>query len=314
MKKIILLLVFITAGYFLYQNSKANYETKVQKVDHNRLAGMNRDVYWLEMSFSASGYDLDNQMQTMVPEEYKANKTENLFLSSFLSDALNNTNCLLQYIPLYNRHTLKKESAIFLSAGIDGSINNNYSIGDTIYDDEYLSKFQFYNDKLYFEQKSMDFNLWNFWFGSKDYLVRYYNCIEDLNYLPRTLEHHTYSLHPIEKHSPISIIAAYEKDSIIDNKKIIVLKSWDDNYRAFCKIHKPNNIQFNIGDTLMLSGYVDSVDIEYNFHLNYCAFNSQYLTVNEILDLSKLNERRLNKRTVILKNIEDQNLLKYELK
>ena len=153
-----------------YNSLKLDFNQRTQHVDLARLGGIDKAVNWLDNCFSASGYNLHNQLVTMVPNDYK--RKGEIFLHLFFTDSLNKNQDILLYIPLYNRDTKKKESFILISAGIDGKLNTKYTIGDTIYDDEYLNKFEFYNLKEYIERKSMKFNLWDYYFGNKDYLIR----------------------------------------------------------------------------------------------------------------------------------------------
>lgn len=284
-----------------YKSLKSDYNLRVQHVDLARLGGMDKAVLWLDNCFSISGYNLHNQLVTMVPE-YTYNKGGKTFLQLYFPDSLNRCKHILCYVPLYNRETKKKESFILISAGIDGKLNSNYSRGDTIYDDEYLNKFEFYNLKEYSERKSMEFSIWKYLFGKKDYLVRYYNCIEEGHSMPQTLEYYNYRLHQPEPLNSMSVIASFEKDTIVDNKSTIILKSWMDGYKAFCKMHNPITKKFNTGDTLMISGYLEKTDEKMNFHLTHCTMSNGVASYsfNEILKLSKLDKQELEKREKLI--------------
>ena len=219
-------------------------------------------------------------------------------------DSLNKCGNILTYVPLYNRKNKKKESFILISAGIDGKLNTEYNVGDTIYDDEYLNKFNFYNTTEYAGRKSLKFDLINYIFGKKDYLVRYYNCINEGHYAPQIIEYYNYRERLPSQNQSISVIAAFDKDTIVGDTSMIVLKSWMDNYKVYCNMHNSAAINFHIGDTLTISGYVQKIDEDRNFHISHCAFtaNPAERKAIEILNFSKLGKRELKKRDVILNN------------
>ncbi len=86
---------------------------------------------------------------------------------------------ILQYIPLYNKDR-KKNAFILISAGIDGKLNNNYNQNDTVFKNNFNTKFKLYNNFLYenqfvYKSDSIDskFHIFQYLFGKKDYLVCY---------------------------------------------------------------------------------------------------------------------------------------------
>jgi len=305
MKKIsiVIIALMILGAFFLHNRIKNDYLKKVQQVDQNRLAGSERDVSWLGNCFPYSDYNLHNQLVTMVPDKYITGRTGKTFLQLFFGDSLNEFGHILLYVPLYSRQTNKKESLVLISAGIDGKLNTQYNVGDTIYDDEYLDTFNFYNVQEYINRESMKFNIWDYLFGKKDYLVRYYNCVDNNDYLPMTLEYEKYRMHPKRIKESISLIAAFEKDTLIDNQRTIVLKSWIDGYRAYCKMHKPIQQKIVRGDTLMISGFLENISEDGAFYMTHSILKEEFphRSLTDILKSSKLDKRQLLKRNEILK-------------
>lgn len=83
----------------------------------------------------------------------------------------------INLIPLFNKASSKWEGVLILSAGIDGKMNYEYTIEDTIFLDEYKSLDLFYNsvDDL---SLNLNFNPFDLFFGNKDLLVSYTDCRE----------------------------------------------------------------------------------------------------------------------------------------
>jgi hypothetical protein len=113
-------------------------------------------------------------------------------LKSFYSDSpyidLERTNLdpfskkrkLYRYMPIYNKNNKFREGYIIVSAGIDGKINNN--LQDTLYFED-VNILKFYNSVVQcntfpFVDYSVKFNLFNYFFGKRDLLISYVNCIE----------------------------------------------------------------------------------------------------------------------------------------
>ncbi len=112
----------------------------------------------------------------------------------------------LAYYPIYNRNNGKRESFVLLSAGIDGKLNN--AISDTLYMDTWWTQLHIYNlrevmasvfykqafnilyvrtqregkyiggntngyTQQYMKSVSPKFSIFQYFFGKKDYVVRY---------------------------------------------------------------------------------------------------------------------------------------------
>lgn len=303
MKKIVGVLFMLTLGtifYFWYQNSKSEYISRFNKVDLLR-QGIHLKISWFSSFFSNSDYNLHDQIISMIPEGFVTHSSVKSFVEYSYRDELNDNGSIFLYVPLYSRQTKKKESFVLISAGIDGKLNAKYTVGDTIYDDEYLNKFNFYNIEEYAERKSVKFNLGSYLFGNKDYLVRYYNCVNDSYNTPMTMEYEKYRMHSKRIKESISLIATFEKDTLINNQNSIILKSWTDGYRAYCKMHKPTQKKNVKGDTLIISGFLEKMDNNGSFCITHCVRkHPENSSLSEILDFSKLDKRQLMKRKEIL--------------
>ncbi len=299
--KTIIIISISILSYLWYQNTKQEYITKHSKIDLLRQDG-HLKISWFTTFFSLSGYNLHNQISTMIPNSFSTNSSSEEFVKNAYKDDLSDNGGLLLYVPLYNRETKKKESLVLISAGIDGKLNSEYTNGDTIYDDEYLNRFDFYNLNNY--QGIANFSLWKYLFGNKDFLVKYVNCITDNNNFPQTIEYHKYKMHPPKIKQRISLISAFEKDTVIDEHYSIILRSFMDGYYAYCKMHKPQQQKFKKGDTVLISGYL-GVPLLKSLFLNHSAIISNdklpKLSLKEILEQSKLDKRQCMKRNKLLK-------------
>lgn len=297
----IVLVVIIGVAIYFFVDIRKDYKVRLNDVNLVRQESRMNTTNWLIDCFGTYDFNLHNQLNTMVPSEW-SNKKRRFFLNHFFRDSLNKSGHILQYVPLYNRKNNKKEAFLLISAGIDGKLNVKYTVGDTIYEDEYLEKFDFYNINEYIENKSMEFNIIDYFFCKKDYLVKYINCIENIRIGPMTMEHYNYKMIPPVNKLPLSIVAKYERDSIDDYNRLIVLKSWMDGYNAFCKMHNPIKEKFKVGDSIMISGYLERIDENRNFHLTHCNLfnNTNNQKLSEIIKLSTLRKRELENRNKIL--------------
>jgi hypothetical protein len=80
----------------------------------------------------------------------------------YFGDPFGKKDNYIEYIPLYNRKTIKREGYILLSAGIDGRINNVFK--DSIFLDEDIQL------RLY-DKSDTTFFITKRWFGNKDWLI-----------------------------------------------------------------------------------------------------------------------------------------------
>jgi len=295
----------ILGSVYWHHISKTDYQGNVKKIDALRFSGFERGVAWIQPSFANSNYNLPDVLAEIINVQYKEKKDREFLMHSFYNDPLNSVGDGLLYLPLYNRLNKKKESFLIISAGIDGKLNSKFTVGDTIYDDDYFNKFDFYNLEEYADRKSMKFNFWYYLFGSKDYLIRYHNCVNDCNIAPMTMEYEKYRMHPHGIKSRICLIAAFEKDTLIDNQRTIVLKSWIDGYRAYCKMHRPIQKKIVRGDTLMIAGFLENISEDGDFYMTHSILKGREefwnYSFTDLLKDSELDKRQLLKRNEILK-------------
>lgn len=99
------------------------------------------------------------------------------------------SNRTVKYLPLYSRKSNKIEYYFIISAGIDKKFNNNIPKKDTIYVNEALNYFKFYNTidtntnvelvnrHTFPKIKNLSFKLKNYLFGKKDVVLLFYNAI-----------------------------------------------------------------------------------------------------------------------------------------
>ncbi|MCD4695362.1 MAG: hypothetical protein K8S16_03890 [Bacteroidales bacterium] len=281
MKKTVLLLVIIIIiiGIGFIYNININYHrnfTKLQqKKTYNRIES---PFYQYFLSYSECPNDLEDVIDFVSdkPIYYLTFDTKML-------DELSNNNEYLRYFPLYNKTNQKREAFILLSAGIDGKINTHIAEKDTLFINDFMSKRLLYNefDLDWYNNFTFDsitkFKLTNYFFGKKDYLLLYYNCLN--TYLYRTkvtdlgfLNEKIFTKKFCNVPSIYSFSIVIEEISMINDNILIISKV--NKYTLYCQLYLKPTDMFSVGDTISLIGHLKKCDLQNKFiEFNLCFVN-----------------------------------------
>lgn len=267
-----IVIVGILSFVVFYQVTKKEYQKKVEKTDLSRLGFDGSSVQYasqISSYFPYSDFNLPNDLAVIAKKRYIKGVDQNSFFQLFFNDPLNKEGGTVLYVPLYDRLTNKKEAFILISAGIDGVLNSAYNHSDTIYEKDFLKKFSFYNQSQYVERKSMKFNLWEYLFGKKDYLVWYYNCYERNKYYKSvTLDIYNKRKMKLQPLQNISIKGHLLNDTIKSGNRILTLSSGG--LKAHCMLHRHNNEMLTKGDTIAITGYFEKISEDGTYHIGHC--------------------------------------------
>lgn len=159
--------IALTIGYLL--NARQTYKKNIHILTENRNTG----VFYLAYDY----FLLDGICPSSMGELYYYIKDRpiDIMLSQYFVDPFSSDLSQINLVPVFNKRSSKWEAILILSTGIDGKMNYEYTMEDTIFTDEINSLDLFYNS-VYDLSLSLSFNPINFFFGDKDLLVSYYNC------------------------------------------------------------------------------------------------------------------------------------------
>ncbi|MCK4676579.1 MAG: hypothetical protein KAT48_00480 [Bacteroidales bacterium] len=200
------------------------------------------------------------------------------YLNRHFKDFLSKEKELIYYMPLYNKHNLKRDAFLIVSAGIDGKVDNLVSKEDTIFIDEFEKKLNFYNSSRYYRignpmQSYHDstFSITNYFFGQKDYLIAYINCIDYYKsqikklYLIDSLINRIQKYNYIEhKNTTVKQIygyhGIYSKDTIRDITKYVYFTV--DNFIVKNKLYDEKDFETTTGDSVAFVGRLVKINLE----------------------------------------------------
>ena len=156
-------------GYLLF--AKQTYNNNIHIIKENRNTG----VYSLPYYYFLEYAECPSSMGEIF--FYIQNRPVDIMLSQYLVDPFSSDLSQINLIPIFSKRASKWEGILIVSAGIDGKMNYEYSLEDTIFMDEYNTLNLFYNsvDDLSLKES---FNPFNFFWGKKDLLVSYTDCRE----------------------------------------------------------------------------------------------------------------------------------------
>jgi len=166
---IFLILIIISVNFYvIYNNYKKNYEILKDNVLCLQY------MYPFDLLYDKNNYEFPKNLNN-----YFSDENIKVFINHNFKDLFSKSELLIYY-PLYNDSIGKFDTYIIVSRGIDRKLNNKFNYYDTISKYEIFKKFQFYNEQCwknynnYFLCDSLinsRFNLFNYLFGKKDYLV-----------------------------------------------------------------------------------------------------------------------------------------------
>lgn len=182
--KIIGILIFVFLIFFLYVITiQKEFNSKLELVKYR---GGNIVYYEYPMDYFFQEFECPISIQDIINSGIEDPVYIN-HINTQLKDVFSKKeNALLSYIPVYNPKNLKREGFVMLSAGIDGKLNNIFDVKtDTVFIDNLNDRFKLYNPRSFSEPTSSSilqningFNLYNYFFGKKDCVLEYFNCID----------------------------------------------------------------------------------------------------------------------------------------
>jgi hypothetical protein len=173
-------LIVILVVSFLYRDISENYCNRFKNLETNRISLTYQSPFVNYFRYNFKCPENEKEILKLLKE-----KDKEAFRQIHLKDPLSRKqNSNIKYIPLYNSDNLNSEGFLILSAGIDGKINFT-SNEDSIYIKNFENELPLYNSKNFYQSSDKirrkpcpDFDILNYFFGKKDYLIGYINCIE----------------------------------------------------------------------------------------------------------------------------------------
>jgi hypothetical protein len=262
----IVIVVLILSIFFIYKDLKNDYIKKFKKLDSHRIRLLYQDPY---INYFESNFECPHEIQEAImlkPNNPDYNNYINRHFKDFLS---RKHNYLIHYIPLFNPSNLKREGYVILSSGIDGEINNDGE--DTLYITNFKEKLKLYNPESFYKigdtikpKSKVDFNIIDYFFGNKDYLIEYINCIDVYKQQARKELSLEDLIKKIEnqriKGRIIGIKETNPIDTIIDNTTYVYFTFND--YLIKNQIYNGYYKGVNSEDTLFLTGTLQDFDEE----------------------------------------------------
>ncbi len=262
MRKIIsaLLLLFLTIVILIdYFTSKKeymqNYHLMLENLEYNQIMADLYDAY------SKSNLELVKLINEL--DGFNLNYTQ-FYRSKFNDFFSSDTGNILQYIPLYDSITNKRESFILISAGYDGKINNSYSSNDTIFEHDLSKKFHFYNKALfnsyYLLDTTLRFNYINHIFGKKDFIVMYGDMFDYYKrFFPGVIEMKDLeNLRLLRVMTKGAIINVKINNYKLTNDRLI---SRDGYFKIEAQIVSSKITSSNTNDSIYITGRVSNLDL-----------------------------------------------------
>ena len=89
----------------------------------------------------------------------------------------------INYFPIYKKKFIDPVSFVLISNGIDRKFNNQFLLNDSVSESEVFEKLNVYNHNIknfrnIFLPDTINFNLFDYFWGEKDYLIHYFDFIE----------------------------------------------------------------------------------------------------------------------------------------
>lgn len=275
---IIIILVVTIIITFLYSGLRRRYIQNFKKMESYRTNLLYQQPFFL---YFYSNFEPPKNINELIFLDTNNNPDFANYINSHFRDFLSRgEDSLIRYYPIYNSMNLKREGYVLLSAGIDGEINNVIN-NDSLFESSFIRNLKLYNPSNYYQvgdtiepESKIKFNLFNYFFGKKDYLIEYIDQIE--LYKQQAIEVSINELVGMMRDKPnirnrtVKIKGQYVADTTIDNNLLIILGNGKYNIRCFIYDEYYDKDTFCEGDILSLIGIMKSFKYENNFSLFNC--------------------------------------------
>jgi hypothetical protein len=257
----IVVFALISIAFFYYSRLKSNYIASFQQMQEDIVLSLKIEKHLI--NYFEDYWEFPPTFDSIVTQY---DSLYHNYIHDELIDPLSKSSDPIYYIPLYNRKNHIREACLLLSVGIDGKIDNVIKASDTIYIDEFSNKINLYNtyidsSNVYNYDSTIVFNLFDYFFGNKDYLYKYLNGIYDF----KQAAIGPYSLSKLEElllQQNYQEVFLYSGEvlnvSNTGNEKIIYFKT--DNYLIKNIIYKGEDMKTSIGGEVSLIGIFDTID------------------------------------------------------
>ena len=260
----------LAISLFLLNTVKKTYRLKVHRLKELELFSYYSNPF-------IDYFNENSQFPADMKDAYVLNPRQvdfKKYIQNQFHDILSRGNGLVGYIPLYNKRTLKREAFLLISAGIDGHLDLKNPFTDTLFINQKIKSVKFYN--THFPYKSGDticldssFNLLDYFFGKKDYLIDYVNFrdfylseipeVYSITSLVNRIKTHNY----FGKYDKLSkqiygYFGSISSDSLIGGAKYIYFKTG--NFLIENRLIDTLGFNFTVGDSVALAGFLVRFD------------------------------------------------------
>lgn len=269
---LVILSIIICLGfvYTIKSNYHRDFAKLQQKKIYNRIEFPFDDYF---LSYSECPEDLEDVIDFVSDKPIYY-----LTWDTTMLDELSKNDEYIRYFPIYNKSNKKREAFILLSTGADGRINTKIAETDTLFIHNFMSKLLLYNefDLEWYNNFTFDtitkFKFADYFFGNKDYLLLYFNCLN--SYLYRTKANELGFLNEkifTEKFCNVPSIYSFSivADSVYEINKNTIIVSKLNEFTIKCQFYLKPSILISVGDTVFISG-----------HVNKCELLNKYLEFN----------------------------------
>ncbi|MFW5872525.1 MAG: hypothetical protein ACOCVN_00915 [bacterium] len=166
-----IILVCLSFSFGFLHNARSNFTNHISVLKTNQQSG----IYDLPFSYFLKNGTCMYSMSDLY--YFIHDRPVDIISIHKLVDPFSTDLDRINLIPLFNKASSRWEGVLMLSAGIDGKMNYEYTLKDTIFIDEYKSLDLFYNsvNDLSLDE---DFNPFDLLWGKKDLLISYNDCRE----------------------------------------------------------------------------------------------------------------------------------------
>ena len=272
-KKLVVSFLFVgvfAISLFLLNTVKRAYRLKVHRLEEFELFSYYSSPF-MDYFNENSQFPADmTDAYVLHPRQVDFKK----YIRNQFHDIMSREKGLIGYIPLYNEQTLKREAFLLISAGIDGHLDLKTPFTDTLFINQKIKEIKFYNthfpykpgDTIYLDSS---FNLLDYFFGKKDYLIDYVNFrdfylseipeVYSITVLVNRIKTYNYfgKYHKLSKQI-YGYFGSISSDSLIGGTKYIYFRKG--NFLIENRLIDTLGFKFTVGDSVALAGFLARFD------------------------------------------------------